>query len=154
MHEIYNQFTSNMFGKGTDCKSAPAGGDRDNGNRLSLNDPNLAYKLILEMILIHKSGFKGSNVSDLFDSESLIFGKNELLKRKDKVYEGSIVTITLVNPKFGPDYGNYYQLIIRNYQTIGRTSYGTIDIEGSASVINVIIFNKTVFEKTRRKIQE
>jgi hypothetical protein len=26
MHEIYNQFTSNMFGKGTDCKSAPAGG--------------------------------------------------------------------------------------------------------------------------------
>lgn len=26
MHEIYNQFTSNMFGKGTDCKSAPARG--------------------------------------------------------------------------------------------------------------------------------
>jgi len=29
MHEIYNQFTSNMFGKGTDCipngRDAPAG---------------------------------------------------------------------------------------------------------------------------------
>jgi hypothetical protein len=40
MHDIYNQFTSNMFGKGTDCKSAPAGEDRD-----LLKDPAMLKRL-------------------------------------------------------------------------------------------------------------
>jgi len=74
--------------------------------KLSLRDKDIVAKLIDEMKIINEKGFKGGNVSDLFDEESLSFGKNETWKSVEVEYDNSIVT-TLNNP----GYGVYYQAV-------------------------------------------
>jgi len=114
---------------------------------------DLPQKLIDEMKVINKAGFQGSSVCELFDEESLDFGKNERYKAIVKEFDGSYVTITVVNPKFGPDFGNYYQVLYRPFETFGRVSSGWIDIGGQKSVVSMRINNSILYYKIYDEIR-
>jgi len=124
-----------------------------NKERLSLKDKDLPQKLIDEMKVINKTGFQGSSVYELFDEESLSFGKNERYKVEVKEFDGSYVTITVVNPKFGPDFGSYYQVLYRPFQSFGRVSSGWIDIGGQKSVVSMRINNSVLYYKIYDEIR-
>ncbi|MBU1579580.1 MAG: hypothetical protein KJ754_09145 [Bacteroidetes bacterium] len=119
--------------------------------KLSLKDNDIVAKLIDEMKIINEKGFKGGNVSDLFDEETMSFGKNETWKRVEVEYDNSIVTITLMNPKYAP-YGAYYQVKYRDFQTFGRATYGTLHIAAQYSAISIQITNSSTFYKTYYEI--
>ncbi len=115
--------------------------------KLSLKDKDLPQKLIEEMKVINEKGFKGGHVSDLFDEASLSFGKHESWKSEIFLYENSAVEISIMNPKFGPDYGYYYKIITIPHQRFGRASFGSFDIKANSTAINMKIHNKNIYNK-------
>ena len=126
------------------------GGDPQKGNekqKLSLKDKELVGKLIEEMKKINDKEFEGGNIKDLFDKESVTFENNLRWKTVELVFDGSIVLITIVNPKFGPDFGFYYRIEAYSFQTFGRAKFAAFDLKGNHASVNLRFYNEKVFNK-------
>ncbi len=99
--------------------------------------------------LMREVEMKSNNrhISEYFTEESIPHGKTTYLKYESKV-AGSVVEITIINPKQKPDLGSFYMVKDRDFNSVGRASFGTIDLAGQYSVVSIKFYNENIYNKT------
>ena len=115
--------------------------NESDNDKINIKDKDAAEKLVNTMKDIHQYD-KSGELESLFTKESIQFGKYERYKTFRKELYGHLVDITIINPKYGTDYGYYYQVTDTEYGTFGNASFGTFDIAGQYSVVSIRVYNE------------